>query len=197
MRPSIMTGRPLFRYLLTFSARLPQQTILIKVDFLTTPPSLFFHISSITSVIVEIFLPSAVTLSSGSSFNFPATITLFKLTISFLLMSFMADETMTKENGAIVINTTEIGKNVEGYQGPTPLKVYIKNNMVEKIEFLKSPETPKYYDRVKKFLQSKWDGLKVKEAREKEVDVVTGATYSSEAVIENVRLALDYYQSHK
>ena len=122
---------------------------------------------------------------------------LLLFTISFLLMSFIADETMTKENGAIVINTTGIGKNVEGYQGPTPLKVYIKNNMVEKIEFLKSPETPKYYDRVKKFLQSKWDGLKVKEAREKEVDVVTGATYSSEAVIENVRLALDYYQSHK
>ena len=122
---------------------------------------------------------------------------LLLFTISFLLMSFMADETMTKENGAIVINTTELGKNVEGYQGPTPLKVYIKNNMVEKIEFLKSPETPKYYDRVKKFLQSKCDGLKVKEAREKEVDVVTGATYSSEAVIENVRLALDYLHSHK
>ena len=116
---------------------------------------------------------------------------------SFLLMSFIADETMTKENGTFVINTTELGKDVEGYQGPTPLKVYIKNNKVEKIEFLKSSETPKYYDRVKKFLQSKWDGLKVKEAREKQVDVVTGATYSSEAVIENVRLALDYYQSHK
>lgn len=116
---------------------------------------------------------------------------------SFLLMSFIADETMTKENGSFVINTTELGKDVEGYQGPTPLKVYIKNNKVEKIEFLKSTETPKYYDRVKKFLQSKWDGLKVKEAREKEVDAVTGATYSSEAVIQNVRLALDYYQSHK
>ena len=113
---------------------------------------------------------------------------------SFLLMSFVADGTMTKENGAIVINTTELGKNVEGYQGPTPLK---ENNKVEKIEFLQSTESPKYYDRVKKFLQSKWDGLKVKEAREKQVDVVTGATYSSEAVIENVRLALDYYQSHK
>lgn len=116
---------------------------------------------------------------------------------SFLLMSFIADETMTKDNGTFVINTTELGKDVEGYQGPTPLKVYIKNNKVEKIEFLKSTETPKYYDRVKKFLQSKWDGLKVKEAREKEVDAVTGATYSSEAVIQNVRLALDYYQSHK
>ena len=116
---------------------------------------------------------------------------------SLLLMSFIADETMTKENGTFVINTTELGKDVEGYQGPTPLKVYIKNNKVEKIEFLKSTETPQYYDRVKKFLQSKWDGLKVKEAREKEVDAVTGATYSSEAVIQNVRLALDYYQSHK
>lgn len=116
---------------------------------------------------------------------------------SFLLMSFIADKTMTKDNGTFVINTTELGKDVEGYQGPTPLKVYIKNNKVEKIEFLKSSETPKYYDRVKKFLQSKWDGLKVKEAREKEVDAVTGATYSSEAVIQNVRLALDYYQSHK
>ena len=116
---------------------------------------------------------------------------------SLLLMSFIADETMTKENGSFVINTTELGKDVEGYQGPTPLKVYIKNNKVEKIEFLKSTETPKYYDRVKKFLQPKWDGLKVKEAREKEVDAVTGATYSSEAVIQNVRLALDYYQSHK
>ena len=42
--------------------------------------------------------------------------------ITLLLMSFMADETMTKENGAFVINTTELGKNVEGYQGPTPLK---------------------------------------------------------------------------
>ena len=119
------------------------------------------------------------------------------ISITLLLMSFMADETMTKENGAFVINTTELGKNVEGYQGTTPLKVYIKNNKVEKIEFLPSTETPKYYNRVKKFLQSKWDGLKVKEAREKEVDVITGATYSSEAVIENVRLALDYYQSHK
>ena len=57
---------------------------------------------------------------------------------SVLLMSFIADETMTKENGSFVINTTELGKDVEGYQGTTPLKVYIKSGKVEKIEFLKS-----------------------------------------------------------
>ncbi len=116
---------------------------------------------------------------------------------SVLLMSFIADETMTKENGSFVINTTELGKDVEGYQGTTPLKVYIKDNKVEKIEFLKSTETPKYYVKVKKALQDKWNGKKVKEAKTMQVDVVTGATFSSEAVIENVRRALDYYQSHK
>ena len=123
---------------------------------------------------------------------------LFLMAAMFCLMSFMAgDNTMTKENGVYIIDTTELGKNVEGYQAPTPLKVYIKNDKVEKIEFLKSQETPKYYVKVKKALLEKWNGLKVKDAKAQQVDVVTGATFSSEAVIENVRLALDYYQSHK
>lgn len=116
----------------------------------------------------------------------------------FIFQSFMAgDNTMTKEDGMYVIDTTELGKDVEGYQGTTPLKVYIKKDKVEKIEFLKSTETPKYYAKVKKALLEKWNGLKVKDAKAQQVDAVTGATYSSEAVIENVRLALDYYQSHK
>ena len=120
------------------------------------------------------------------------------LAIALCLQSFMVgDDTMTKENGVYVINTTEIGRDIEGYQATTPLKVYIKKDKVEKIEFLKSQETPKYYVKVKKALLNKWDGKKVKDAKTLNVDAVTGATYSSEAVIENVRLALDYYQNHK
>ena len=49
-------------------------------------------------------------------------------------------------------------------------------------EFLKSLETPKYYVKVKNVLQEKWNGLSVKDAKIQQVDVVTGATYSSEAV---------------
>ena len=114
------------------------------------------------------------------------------------LMSYVAgDNIMTKENGVYVIDTTELGKDIEGYQAPTPLKVYIKNDKVEKIEFLKSQETPKYYVKVKKALLEKWNGLKVKDAKTQQVDVVTGATYSSEAVIKNVQLGLDYYQKNK
>lgn len=114
------------------------------------------------------------------------------------LTSFIeGDTTMTKEDGMYVVNTTELGKDVEGYNGPTPLKVYINKNKVERIEFLKSMESPKYYAKVKKALMDKWNGLKVKEAQTLQVDAVTGATFSSEAVIQNVQLALDYYQTHK
>ena len=114
------------------------------------------------------------------------------------LMSFMVgDNTMTKENGVYVIDTTELGKDIEGYNGPTPLKIYINNNKVEKIEALKSFETPKYYVKVKKALLEKWNGMKVKDAKALQVDAVTGATFSSEALIKNVQLGLDYYQNHK
>jgi uncharacterized protein with FMN-binding domain len=114
------------------------------------------------------------------------------------MQSWMAgDHTMTKENGMTVINTTTLGKDVQGYMGTTPLKIYIEKNKVVKIEALKNQETPKYFLKVKKALLDKWNGLKVKDAKALKVDAVTGATYSSEAVIENVKLGLDYYQNHK
>ena len=116
----------------------------------------------------------------------------------FCFQSFIVgDETMTKEDGMYVVTTTTIGKDIEGYNGPTPLKVYIKKNKVERIEFLKSMESPKYYAKVKKALLEKWNGKTVKEARTLQVDAVTGATFSSEAVVQNVQAALDYYQKNK
>lgn len=104
------------------------------------------------------------------------------------------DAPLTKEGGMYIVNTTTLGKNIEGYNGPTPLKIYIKKNKVVKIEGLKNQETPKYYARVKKALFEKWNNLKVSEAQKLRVDGVTGATYTSEAVIKNVQLGLDYYK---
>lgn len=107
------------------------------------------------------------------------------------------DGVMTKENGVYVVNTTELGKNVDGYIGPTPLKVYICKNKIEKIEFLPNQETPKYWNAAKKHLQNKWDGMKVSEAKTAQVDGRTGATFSCDAVKENVRLAVEYYEKNK
>lgn len=107
------------------------------------------------------------------------------------------DGVMVKENGAYVVNTTELGKKVDGYAGPTPLKVYIRKGKVEKIEFLPNQETPKYWNAVKKQMQTAWNGMKVAQARKAEVDGRTGATFSSNAVKENVKLALEYYEKNK
>ena len=107
------------------------------------------------------------------------------------------EKVMTKEGDTYIVNTTTLGKDVIGYMDTTPVKVYIKKNKVEKVEFLKNQETPKYFNQVKKSLLNKWDGLKVKDAAAMKVDGVTGATFSSQAIIKNVQLALDYYQQHK
>lgn len=107
------------------------------------------------------------------------------------------DGTITKENGSTIVNTTTIAKEVEGYNGPVPLKIYIKKNKIEKIEVLKNQETPKYLVKVKNALENAWDGLTVKEAKAKKVDAVTGATYTSEAIIKNVQKGLDHYQKNK
>ena len=104
-----------------------------------------------------------------------------------------ADNVITKENGATVINTTTLADDVEGYAGPVPLKIYIKKDKIEKIEPLKNIETPKYWALIKRDLINKWNGLTVKKAATQQIDVVTGATITSEAVIENVQRGLAYY----
>ena len=108
------------------------------------------------------------------------------------------DGTMTMmADGTYVVNTTELGKDVKGYRGTTPLKITIKKDKVEKIEALKNQETPKYFVRVKREMMSAWDGLKVSKAEKLNPDGVTGATMSSDAVKENVKRGLKYYKSHK
>ena len=111
-----------------------------------------------------------------------------------LTSSHQAEKVITKEDGMTVVNTTELSKDVIGYADATPLKIYIQKNKVVKIEALKNMETPKYFVKVKKALLEQWNGQKVADAQKLKVDAVTGATMSSDAVIKNVQLGLDYYQ---
>ena len=66
-----------------------------------------------------------------------------------------------------------------------------------KVEALKNQETPKYFAKVKKGILDKWNGLKVNDAQKLKVDGITGATFSSEAVIQNVQAGLEYYKKNK
>ncbi len=116
---------------------------------------------------------------------------------SLTTMSFMpSDGIMTREGKATVVNTTQLGKNVKGFKGNTPLKVYIEKGKIVRIETLRNQETPKFFARAKALL-AQYEGKSVGKASGMKVDGVSGATYSSRALKENVSLALKYYKKHK
>ena len=114
-----------------------------------------------------------------------------------VLVSGMPDNTvMSKDAGTMVVNTTSMTKNVRGYKGTTPVKIYIKKNKVMKVEGLPNRESPKYFAMAKAVLEQ-FEGKSVTKASKMQVDGVTGATYTSKALVKNVQTGLDYYKEHK
>ena len=82
---------------------------------------------------------------------------------SFLLMSFCVSKNAIKyENGAAVVNTTSIVK-ARGFQGKTPVKIYIRNGKVQKIVALPNQDTPSVFAQaetlLKKFVGKSVDEL--------------------------------------
>ena len=109
-----------------------------------------------------------------------------------------SDGVMTKKKGVYTVDTTTLSADVKGYNGPTPLVITIEKDKIVKIEALENSETPGFFKRMTDGgLLQKWNGLTVDEALGTEVDAVAGATFSSNAVIANVRLGLQYYTEHK
>ncbi|MBR5982958.1 MAG: 4Fe-4S binding protein [Bacteroidales bacterium] len=84
---------------------------------------------------------------------------------------------------------------IKGYNGNIPLVILLSpDGKVQKIHLLDNTETPSFLNRVveKGFLEN-WTGLSVDEAKAKQVDAVTGATYSSSAISKSVRVRLENY----
>ena len=102
-----------------------------------------------------------------------------------------------EKDGTYVVNTTTLAQDVEGYIGATPVEVYIKKNKIVKVVMLKNQETPKYNARIKKEMLPGFDNKKIAKGKAVEVDGITGATFTSDAVKENVKRALEYYWKHK
>lgn len=91
--------------------------------------------------------------------------------------------------GLVSINTTTLCPDVEGFNGPTPLDIRIKNDTIRDIIALGNEESPEYFNEASKLLK-KWIGLTPAKGLDLEVDAVSGATFSSEALIANVRAGL-------
>lgn len=89
------------------------------------------------------------------------------------------------------VNTTELGADVMGFNGPTPVEITVVKGVVTEIKALPNVETPRFFQFVlDSGLLGKLDGKTLAEAKDVRLDAVTGATYTSKALIENIRLGL-------
>ena len=80
----------------------------------------------------------------------------------------------TTDDGYSVISTHNIGKDIFGYAGNIPLHVYMKNDIIEKVEIQQNSETPDFLTSViNSGLLTTWNGLTVTEAINKDVDAIS------------------------
>ena len=95
------------------------------------------------------------------------------------------------EDGTMRLNTTELGKDIIGYGGTVPLEITLEDGKIKSIKALANSETPRFFKAASALL-SEWDGRTVEEALKIQVNGVSGATFSSKAIIENVQRGLQY-----
>ena len=95
------------------------------------------------------------------------------------------------EDGSVRLNTTELGKDIIGYGGTVPLEVTLEDGKVKNVKALANSETPDFFKKASVLL-SKWDGRTIEKAQQLKVDGVSGATFSSKAIIGNVQRGLQY-----
>ena len=107
-----------------------------------------------------------------------------------------SDTLEVQPDGTFVVNTRVLAKDVQGYGGPVPLKIHIdKDGRLTAIEAEPNAESPSFFDRAKE-LFSRWQGKTIDEALAEDVDAVSGATFSSKAIIRNVQRGLAYAKQH-
>ena len=103
-----------------------------------------------------------------------------------------SDTLSVQPDGTFVVNTRVLAKDVQGYGGPVPLKIHIdKDGRLTAIEAEPNAESPSFFDHAKE-LFSRWQGKTIDEAMAEDVDAVSGATFSSKAIIGNVQRGLAY-----
>ena len=152
-------------------------------NFLTTLLSL---------VVVVLIISAAAIVRDGKIFGFD----LRYVPTKSAAVAADNDTLSVMPDGAIVVNTRLLAKDVQGYGGPVPLRIHVsKSGVVDSIVAEPNAETPDFFNHAST-LFGQWQGKTVDEAAAMEVDAVTGATFSSRAIIANVQRGLAYAKQH-
>ena len=114
------------------------------------------------------------------------------LLVSVSVVTPSCGSSAAKGPDTLKVNTTEIGSSIIGYNGATPVEISIYKGTITKIKALPNQESPRYPQEVlSSGLLGKLVGKTVKEAKETKLDAVSGATYTSSALIQNIQLGLE------
>ena len=97
--------------------------------------------------------------------------------------------------GDTTLYTKEYCSDIIGFNGSIPLEISMKDGKIANIIILENDETPRFMQRVTDAnLVEKFYGLTPKEAIELDIDAVSGATYSSTAIIKSVKTRMAIYE---
>ncbi len=95
---------------------------------------------------------------------------------------------------SVLFNDRDAGE-ITGYGGPISLLIEITDeDEIGRVELLDHSETESFVENVREErLLERWDGLSIEGALEEDVDAVTGATLTSQAIIDSLRATLERY----
>ncbi len=95
-----------------------------------------------------------------------------------------------------VLFSSPYSDGVKGFNGPTPLLIALDaDGRIKNVVLLENEETPRFAQHVVEGgLYEAWNGLTPDEALDKEVDAVSGATYTSNGVKNSLKARLQAYQ---
>ena len=101
------------------------------------------------------------------------------------------DTLRTLDDGTVVLNTTFLAKDVKGFAGVVPLEIYLKKGKVQQVKALHNSETPEFMQEASELL-GRWNGKTTEQGLAMKVDGVTGAPYTSNGIIGNMKAGLQY-----
>ena len=93
-----------------------------------------------------------------------------------------------------ILYTEEYCQDIIGFNGVIPLEITMENGVIANINVLENKETPSFLKKVTNSgMIEKFYGLTPREAVNLDIDAVSGATFSSNAIIKSVKTRMAIY----
>ena len=122
----------------------------------------------------------------------------FAIALGFFAVMFGIDRFGNHDldnSGTGTIYTADYCQDIIGFNGVIPMEINMADGKIASIVILDNEETPHFLKKVTDAeLVEKFYGLTPKEAIDLNLDAVSGATYSSNAIIKSVKTRMEAYE---